>query len=159
MDRKISIQPRFADEVKRAMMLPVIYDSVAAIDACRKSFETDLERLRKRKKSIADPYHQVGATNFILALHGQNEKPIREKIARFYIDVCPDLQWTNPSLSKRKSGKKIKIGMVSRFFQYNTIGNLYHGLIQKLSKEKFYLILVPVSRTERSPVEFNGCRG
>lgn len=141
MDRKSSIQPEFADAVKKAMMLPLIYESKAAIDICRKTFEADLDRLRKNSSIIKDPYRKVGVTNFILALHGKNEKPIREKIARFYLDVCPDLQWTSPLLNTRQSGRKIKIGMVSKYFYNNTIGSLYHGLIEKLSKDKFSLIL------------------
>jgi predicted O-linked N-acetylglucosamine transferase (SPINDLY family) len=141
MDKKSSIQPEFADAVKKAMMLPLIYESTAAIDICRKTFEADLDRLRKNSSIIKDPYRKVGVTNFILALHGKNEKPIREKIARFYLDVCPDLQWTSPLLNTRQSGRKIKIGMVSKYFYNNTIGSLYHGLIEKLSKEKFSLIL------------------
>ncbi len=141
LDRKASLLPEFADAVKKAMMLPVIYDSMEAIDTCRKTFKADLDRLKKSKSIIRDPYRQVGVTNFILALHGKNEKSIREKIAQFYIDVCPDLQWTSPCLNARHSGNKIKIGMVSSFFHNNTIGSLYHGVIQKLSKEKFHLTL------------------
>ena len=141
LDRKINIQPDFADEVKKAMMMPVVYDSVDEIDECRKTFVDELEQLIGQAKRIHDPHRQIGATNFILALHGKNERPIRETLARFYRSICPDLEWTSPWLPAHRSGKRVRIGMLSKFFNNTTIGSLYHGLIENLPKSKFRLSL------------------
>ena len=142
LDRKIHIQPDFADEVKRAMIMPVIYDSVDEIDVCRKTFVDELEQLLGQAKRIHDPHRQIGATNFILALHGKNERPIRETLASFYRSICPDLEWTSPWLPAHRSGKRVRIGMLSKFFNNTTIGSLYHGLIENLPKSKFRLSLL-----------------
>lgn len=140
LGESLMIRRDFATEIKKCMLIPQIYTSKSEIDDIRGRFNTELDRLLAREDTIQDPFSQVGIANFSLALHGYNEKNIRKKIASFYLKVCPDLNWTSPSLKKQKTDK-IVIGMVSRYFHSCTIGNLYHGIINNLAKDKFELIL------------------
>ncbi|MDO8123228.1 MAG: hypothetical protein Q6364_02470 [Candidatus Hermodarchaeota archaeon] len=89
-----------------------------------------------------DPYKQVGSTNFFLAYHALNDKEIQKIIASFYIDACPDLARTPSNYAKRqKTYDPIKIGIISKFLYSHTIGKLNRGIVEHLSRRKFYVKL------------------
>ncbi len=140
-DDKLSIQDDFSTWVKRAMTLPVIYSSTGSMLAARKCFEDRLKELEKLGHRVKDPYREIGMVNFMLALHGVNEKPIREMIAAFYLTICPDLNWITPHIKTKSKSRRIKLGIVCRYLHDHTIGRLYKGLIEKLDKRKFKLVI------------------
>ena len=140
----LSVRPDFSAEIKKCMLIPHIYESKDEIDDIRDRMEKNIDLLTRTGETLKDPFKQVGVTNFLMALHGYNEKKIREKIAAFYMKVCPELKWVSPYLKSTKT-ENITIGMVSRYFHSCTIGNLFHGIIKNLSKDKFKLILFSVS--------------
>jgi len=144
LDNILKIRPDFATKIKKCMMIPNIYQSSDEIRKVRRRMESGMDKLLISGETLEDPFKQVGIANFLLALHGYNERRIREKIADFYLNVCPDLRWVSPQLKKKKT-KKITIGMVSRFFHNCTIGNLFHGIITNIAKTKFELILFSLS--------------
>ena len=135
----IKYHQKFKYEVLMAMLHPIIYDSSETIAAYREKFQHELARLKNRNKTLDDPFEQLGVTNFILGMHGLKEKPIREQIAQFYLNVCPSLAWESPYLRNLVPNKKTRIGFVSNFLHEHTIGRLYHGLIEKISKQKFHI--------------------
>ncbi len=140
-EKMLEIRDAFSTRVKKAMTLPVIYPSTNAMVKCRQTFVSEIERLLKTGTHIENPYREIGISNFILALHGFDERPIREMIASFYLSICPQLTWTSPKLQKRRRNEKIKLGMVSRFLHDHTIGRLYSGIIEKLDKNRFDIFI------------------
>lgn len=140
-ERMLEIHDEFSIRIKQAMTLPVIYPSTDAMRNCRRKFSSQLESLLETGMQIDDPYHQIGISNFMLALHGFNERPIRELIAKFYLSICPQLAWTSPKLKKYKGDQKIRLGLVSRFLHDHTIGRLYSGIIEKLDKDRFDVLV------------------
>ncbi|CAB1064794.1 TPR domain protein, putative component of TonB system [Olavius sp. associated proteobacterium Delta 1] len=141
-EKMLEIKPSFGLEVRMAMQLPLIYESKESMTAARRKLQLNLASLKKRGDKLKDPHCEVGTTNFGLAFHGRDEKRIRQEIASFYLAVCPDLAWEAPQCKKnQEKAGKIKIGMITRFLYDHTIGNLYQGLIQHLSRDKFHIVI------------------
>jgi tetratricopeptide (TPR) repeat protein len=154
----IDLKPSFAFEVIKAMIQPVISESEKAIAIHRKGFRERLTRLQGRNETLDDPFEQVGLTNFLLAMQGHKERDIREQIARFYQQVSPNLAWKAPNLAEKAPKGRIHIGFVSRFLYEHTIGRLYHGIIEKLSRKKFHVTVFHLSHREDSISErINQC--
>ncbi len=134
----LRIKPDSGIEVKSSLMLPVINESKESIYQHRKKIFEQIKSMKNRGLTLEDPHKQIGSTNYYLAYHGLNDKEIQDKIASFYINACPDLVWTPSNLNKqRQSHDKIKIGIISNFLCYHTIGKLNYGIIKNLSREKF----------------------
>ncbi|MDM8523125.1 tetratricopeptide repeat protein [Desulfococcaceae bacterium HSG8] len=148
-EKSLEIRPDPGIEVRKILMIPVIYESKEQILSCRDKIISELESLKNRGIRLDDPNRQVGTSNFYLAYHGLNDREIQQKIASFYMDVCPDLA-CNLTVGSRQSsaaannGQRIRIGVVSMHLfnmSQQTIGKLTRGIIRNLSREKFHIIL------------------
>ena len=134
----LRLKPDPGIEVKSSLMLPVINESKESINQHRERIFEQIKSMKDRGLTLEDPHKQIGSTNYYLAYHGLNDKGIQKEIASFYINACPDLVWTPSNLNKqRQSHDKIKIGIISNFLCYHTIGKLNYGIIKNLSREKF----------------------
>lgn len=149
-NRMLEVSDDFSTHIKIAMTLPVIYPSTKEMYRWRDTFASGIERLGRTGGAIADPYHEVGIANFMLALHGVDEKPIRKMLSRFYLHICPQLAWSSPILGKKKRNKRIRLGMVCRYLHNHTIGRLYGGLIDKIDKSSFDLFIFRFDRQDDS---------
>jgi len=126
--------------VKASLLLPVICDSTRSILTYREVFAKNIEKLSHQRIRLQDPSKQIGKTSFYLAYHGLNNRQLQKKIARFYLDACPDLGWQpacEPAFDR--SNGKIKVGVISRYLRGHTIGYLNYGLIKHLDREKFHV--------------------
>jgi protein O-GlcNAc transferase len=129
-------------EVKTCLALPVISRSKEAITRSRRILIEKIENLREKGLSLEDPNEQVGSTHFLLAYHGLNDKEIQKKIASFYIHTCPGLARSfSPRTKTHRIGDRIRLGIISRHLFDHTIGNINHGIIKQLSREKFHVKL------------------
>lgn len=140
-EKLLEHHPKFEYEVLMAMFHPVVFESIEAIAIHREKFKKKLEYLRSRDEIIENPYEQIGLTNFLLAMHGHREKEIREEIAELYLKISPHLSWQAPQINKTWTNNKIRVGFVSEYFREHTIGRLYHGIIENLSKNNFEIII------------------
>jgi len=140
-DSMAALRDDFGTRVKRAMILPIIYQSTIEILDARRKFSSELAKLSRFGETIEDPYKQIGISNFILALHGINERPIREMLAKFYLTICPQLAWSSPLLKRGRQKNKIRLGFVGRYLHNHTIGRLYGGMIERLDRTKFDLFI------------------
>jgi predicted O-linked N-acetylglucosamine transferase (SPINDLY family) len=141
-ERFLKISPNYGVEIKSALLLPVIDESNESIGRYRRRILEKIESLKIKNMPVADPYKQVGVTNFLLAYHGFNNKELLEKIASFYLQICPDLSWTSPHCYRsRQTDGRITIGIVSCYLRKHTIGYLNYGIIQHLNREKFSIKL------------------
>jgi len=126
--------------IRDALLLPVIPESKEQILEYRDRMNGRLDDLIADSLTLDDPLAQVGATNFTLAYHGLNDRPIQEKLAKLYRQACPSLSYIathcvgNGSV---KSNGKIKIGFISAFFFEHTIAKLNHQLINGFPRERF----------------------
>lgn len=133
--------------VRKALLLPLIPASTEAIDEARAGLSTALDALETAGTTIDDPARDVAVTNFFLAYHGLDDRPLQERLARFYLRTCPALAWTAPHLENGAAfapgpGERIRVGFMSRYLvEGHTIGKLFGGLIGRLSRDRFETVI------------------
>jgi predicted O-linked N-acetylglucosamine transferase (SPINDLY family) len=138
----LHIRPDTGTEIKSALILPVICDSIQSIQLARENIDQHLNELIKKDLKITDPFKQIGTANFFLAYHGLSNKDLQKKIAAMHIQSCPELEW-KPAQDRacKKKHSKIAVGIISKFLYAHTIGHLNHGIIQHLDRQKFHVTL------------------
>lgn len=125
-----------------AMQLPPVLPSEAAIDEVRATYETRLDELVQRAPRLEDPARQVGhAHQFYLAYHGRNDRALQEKLAAAYLASAPSLASRAPHIDGWKPGARIRLGVVSTHLGGHTVGHVTRGLLERLDRERFELVL------------------
>lgn len=125
-----------------ATQLPAILPSEAAIDDVRRRYGDRLDALIRQPPALEDPSIQVGQTGqFFLAYHGRDDLVLQRKLAEAYLAACPTLAWRAPYLDRWRPGSRLKIGVVSTYLLSHTIGRVTHGLLERLDKARFEIIL------------------
>jgi len=131
--------------VKSALTQPVILES--SDDALRNRERTlrRLAMLMSDGARIDDPMEEIGMTNFYLAYHGLDDLKMQSAIAEFHSRICRNLNWTAAHCLHKKpaptGGGRIRLAIVCSYLRENTISKLYRGLIEKLSRERFEIVL------------------
>ncbi len=120
-------------KLKRALALPVISESDESIALDRKRIEHALADLPRRQ--ISDPYGSGGFTNFYLAYQGQNDRDLQQKIAHYYLDICPDLAASAPRVTAPQKRDRFKVAILTSFLRNHTVGYLCRGLIEHFGPE------------------------
>jgi len=124
--------------VKLALEQEVILQSRESALARRAEVMQSLETLMRQRVQLSDPHQEVGMTNFYFAYQGVNDLDLQSLTAKFYLSACPKLGWTAPHCaSANGSDGRLKVGILSTNLFEHTIGKFYHGIIQKLSRERF----------------------
>ena len=147
--RSLTVNSNIGVEIKSALLLPVICESIETIQHHRSALSRRLNQLKNKDLHLNDPYLQVGTTSFHLAYHGMNNKDIQQRIAALYLKSCSELSWVNPACHHRKPGcGKISVGIVSRFLHQHTIGYLNYGIIKNLNRDRFQVTVFRFSGKE-----------
>lgn len=143
--------------VKRALLLPIIPQSDAAIAAARARVADDLAACDGLH--LDDPAAEIGHGNFYLAYHARDDRPLQEAIGRFYRKACPSLSEELAERPRRPDGR-IAVGFVSTLLRTHTIGRLNRGLIQGLDRRRFHVTLIapdhggdPLAKTLQGAVD------
>jgi len=130
--------------VRDALTLPIVLSDTAEIGHWRTRLTDSLDRLESDGIRLDDPFREVGQTAFHAAYHGLDDRPLQERIARFFRTACPALAFDAPHLDRdRRKGSRVRIGFISRFLKDHTIGKLMAGLIAGLDRERFEVVLLP----------------
>lgn len=132
--------------VREALSLPVIPRSVAEIEESRSHCAEVLRQAREHGLRIADPMREVGVTSFFLSYHGLDDRALNSELAALYREACPSLLYTaahcwEPARAEDRAGRRLRVGFVSDYFHNHTIGMLNEGLIERLSRERFEVVL------------------
>ena len=143
--------------VKEALTLPVVLESSDQAEELRSQLVSALDALERDGARLDDPNREVGMANFYLAYQGRNDASIQTRIAQFYLRACPELAWNAPNcLVPRASRRRLKIGIVSAHLGDHTIGKLYLGIIQKLSRERFEVVVMRPGRKNEAAAKAIG---
>ena len=131
-------------QVKSALAQEVILQSRESGLARRAEATAALNALIDAGIKIHDPQQDVGMTNFYFAYQGVNDRALQSLTAKFYLGACPELGLVAPHCASpaRPSSSRLKIGFVSTSLFQHTIGKFYRGLIEKLSRERFEVVVV-----------------
>ncbi len=142
-DRALGITELPGARVRRATLLPIIPESIAAIEMSRTAMRDAVEDLIRGGITLADPLGEVGAANFYLAYHALDDRPQQEQLARFYRGACPSLsqELAGRRATPRADGR-ISVGFVSTLLRTHTIGRLNLGLIRHLDRRRFHVSVI-----------------
>lgn len=140
--------------VREALSLPVIPSSAAEIEESRAHCAAVLRQAREHGLRIADPLREVGVTSFFLSYHGLDNRALNGELAALYREACPSLLYTaahcrqphhrkigSNGVTGDGAGRRLRIGFISDYFCNHTIGMLNEGLIERLSRERFEVVL------------------
>ncbi len=146
-DRAISLKPeQISYQIRKALLLPIIPASSEDIETHRLALGRAIHTLRMQRPQIADPLADVGITNFHLAYHHQDNRPLMEAIAAFYRAACPSLSYeaAHCHAPTPQKSQRLRIGFLSSYFHAHTIGKLTRGLIEHLSRDRFEIVVFQV---------------
>lgn len=139
--------------VKQGLLLPVIAEGADEIASCRTQLQRNLEEMITDNVRIDDPERAVGTTLFHLAYHGLNDRPLMELAARFWRQACPSLSFTAAHVEKRRPGKRLKIGLVSRHLHAHTMAKLNRGIIADLDRKRFEVYVFQIGKMDETARE------
>jgi protein O-GlcNAc transferase len=137
--------PDAALRLRRALTLPAIVQSNEQVDFIRQRLDGELDELLHGKfEPIADPVNQVARTPFYLAYHGRDNAALLGKLAR----VCRKL-WpaARPQGERRLpgAGRRLRIGFVSTYFWYHSIGRTTLGWVRDLPRRDFEVCVFAIA--------------
>lgn len=153
-----TIESTGSREIARALVLPTILESADHALTLRRELRQRLDRLETLQTTVEDPI-TAGLNTFHLAYHGINDRELYAQIARVYMRVCPALTYVAPHCraaadrSQPASGRKLRVGFVSKYFYNHSVSHHYGGIIHNLSHDRFHVALLrypaPVDDTAR----------
>lgn len=129
------IAPRPGLRVRRALMLPGIYQSEAEMQDLRARFEQELSKLERSDLQLQDPHAEVGEVPFYLHYHPGLWVDLSERLCQFYRKACPQLNYTAPHCESPLQHDKPKIGFISRHLNHHSTGKSFHRLIEALTED------------------------
>jgi protein O-GlcNAc transferase len=119
------------------LALPALQDSRVSIAASRAGYEAALDELLQLDVKITDPLVLFAFPAFYLAYHGECDRDLQMKAARFHAHVLPSLVFTAPHCQRPRRPGRIRLGFISRFFYTHSIGKTSRGLIEHTDRERF----------------------
>ena len=147
--------PSSAASLKRNLLLPVAYGSSLEIEEIRAKFEDNLDRLLENPPQIHDVLSECSRSAFFLAYQGYNDRRLNEKLGQLYQRSSPSINFVADHVGTASSaGAKIKIGFVSRYFRNHTIAKLNCGLIAKLPRDEFEVIVFSLRNDDDELAKF-----
>jgi predicted O-linked N-acetylglucosamine transferase (SPINDLY family) len=135
------------------LLVPSIMESHEAIRATRLRYTDNVDALLAAPPRMDSPMGAVGVCAFFLAYHGEDDRELQIKVAELFLRSIPSLAYTAPHCAVAAPGaSKIRIGFISRFFASHSIFSTSIGLIEKLSRNLFEVIVLRItpSRDDQS---------
>ena len=145
LQRALEIEPENAVlRLKLATLLPIIAESKQQILEYRERFGEKISTLTRDNISIENPAWDIERTNFYLAYHGMDDKPMQEAVARFYQGACPSLSFVAPHCRTAMPvniERPIRLGFISRYFRDHAIGWTFGRALAAYPKDRFRTFL------------------
>lgn len=135
-------RPSDGTQLRMALCVPGIPDSVQEIESARATLAQELAQLAQGRPRIADPLREVNLTAFYLAYHGLDDRPLHEQLAQVHLHACPSLAWTAPHCARpaRPARDRLRIGLISRYLFAHSIGKTTQGFFTALDRTRFEAI-------------------
>jgi protein O-GlcNAc transferase len=150
-DRLHALQPSDALRIKTRLALPVVNESVADIVKVRRDFEAGLDELLATPLRVENPVDDLATLSFYLAYHGENNRPLQEKLGRLMVRACPTLTWEAPHCHDyRRPAGRLRIGFASELFRNHSIGKTSAGLMAGLDRERFEVFALNLPGSART---------
>ncbi|MGE3334101.1 MAG: hypothetical protein AB7I36_10690 [Rhodospirillaceae bacterium] len=133
---------------KAVFTQPVIPRGIAEIEESRREYAAMLAA--GPEVAVSDPLAAGLGPNFFLGYQAGNDRALQESLSAFYRAACPALSFTGTHIGRRPPGK-LRVGIVSNYFSYHTVGYLTFGLISGLDRSRFDLTLFRTPHAQQDP--------
>lgn len=135
-------------KLRNALLIKSIIFSTTYPDEVRCRMSTQLDACLASKLQGTVPERHV-APYFYLSYHGISNAILHKKISRSLLQICPSLEWTAPQIENRSIfvDARIRIGFISANLHDHSIGHTSRGLIEKLDRREFEVIVVRLGRS------------
>jgi protein O-GlcNAc transferase len=150
--RAYELNPTPEARMSMALIVPSIMPSAEAIPDARARYERGVTELLAAPPHLAAPGGDLGVAAFFLAYHGECDRDLQVATARLFLRAIPSLDFTAPHCAesrdapaRERRGTKIRIGFISRFFAAHSIFSTSVGLIEKLSREVFEVVVLRIT--------------
>jgi predicted O-linked N-acetylglucosamine transferase (SPINDLY family) len=152
----IAARPEDAGPVEAmlAMMVPSIPADVATIQAARAHFKSSIENLIRRRLRLSSIVREIGLTNFDLAYHGEDDRPLQQLFAEFCLSAQPDLAFVAPHCRRGAvPGARIRVGFYARQLAYgHSVWQTAIGFIEGLDPARFAVsVIMPANTAPFAP--------
>lgn len=133
-----------AAKIRAALALPIILESAERIDRLRRQLARDLDELGRETLHVVDPVGGIGTPAFPLAYQGRNERDFQRQISALVRRATPGLAYVASHCANARGARRagrVKLGFISMHFRDHTIGKLNAGLIKRLDRAKFEVVV------------------
>jgi predicted O-linked N-acetylglucosamine transferase (SPINDLY family) len=130
-------------------MNPIIKFSNNEIEKIRLEIEKDIDEIINdhKKYNFNIDTHLIKPLQFSLSYDQFDNLELNKKCINFYKKIYPELNKTHNI--NHISSSKIKIGFISEYLTDHTIGKLFKGIILRLDKNKFEVIVFHTEKTKK----------
>jgi protein O-GlcNAc transferase len=148
------VQPNVFD-LRRALIQAPIAASAEQIRLRRAEMLADLRRIAANPPVLQDPLREVGRTPFYLPYQPDDDRELLEVLADVYRQACPSLSYVAPHCATPSTGERRtrrRIGFASMFFYDHSVGRVMHGLIERLPRDRFEVVVIFLGGTPEGPI-------
>lgn len=143
LDRLLLRSPEFSvARVRRALTLPPVAPDLATLERSRAEFEQGVRGLLASTPPLGPDDLSLLRANFFLGYQGGDDRPLQEHLATYYKRASPGLEFEAPHVRKRTTRAKLRVGLLSAFFSRHIVSVLYRGIIERLDRQRFEVILI-----------------
>jgi protein O-GlcNAc transferase len=134
-------------ELRAAQLISPMPVDEEQIHAERERFASEIERLSRTLAPVNDLPDCAAVTNFYLAYHGMDDRPLQESWARLLSKVCPSFCGDRSREPRRPArGERLRVGFISSYLKdRHTISKLNAGLMRQLPRDRFEVIAFDLS--------------
>lgn len=124
------------------LALPMVYASVAELEASRKAFSAGLDEIEARLAAIKNQHRaiierDIQWANFLLAYQGRDDKSLQKRFAGIVHDVLRSAAPEYCDTPRLPSPRRNRIGFISNNFTNSTVGHYFQSWITQLDSAKF----------------------
>ncbi len=152
LDRCYKLSKNNFYKIYKLFNFPIIYDDKKYYEKKKQNLIDDLKYLNKENFSISKKL-LIDNPTFIHTYNGNINKDFYSSIRDFLIKKYDFLK--NNSHVKNKVGKKIKLGIISEFLSFHTIGKIFHEMISRLKTDIYEVVIFNSINTIDSEIKSN----
>jgi protein O-GlcNAc transferase len=144
----------FEVSVQAHLALSAMTRGTDDITAQRVAYEAGLTAFRADPRAFNYAGGRDNCPWFWLAYHDQDDRLLLEATQAVLSEKVVGLDYVSPRLETwgaPASGRRIKVVIVSEFLRDHTIGRLYRGLVERLDRSRFEVVLAHSGNSHRDP--------
>jgi len=146
--RSLELRPNdLTTTARAALLLPNIYGSEAHLAACRERYERGVDYLLANVETLSQGVNRErfgisAPSNFLLAYQGGDDTHLQRRYGEFIHKLLAraipgQADAINTQQRNMVTGRRIRVGFLSRFFFNSTVGNYFASWITDLDRSVF----------------------